>query len=56
MTTVKQDQEFVKHLISEELLEIAIEWIADNLEPEDVFSEKALIEWAKSAGFIEDEE
>ena len=53
-TTTKQDQNFKDEVISSKLLEDAIAWIAKNMEPEDVFSESQLKEWAASNGFTED--
>lgn len=56
MPSGKQDAAFGK-LMSEDIDEIkmsgsalddAIQWIADNLQPEDVFSEHALELWAQS--------
>jgi hypothetical protein len=39
-----------------DLLESAVGWIAENLDPEDVFSDAALRLWAKDNGLVEDEE
>lgn len=33
-------------------LEVAIEWMQQNLEPEDIFSEKQLSNWAAAAGYV----
>lgn len=55
MTTPKQDREFIEAVIDKYLLEAAIEWIKENLEPGDVFSFKALETWAKSNRYIFDE-
>jgi hypothetical protein len=49
-TTSKQDQNFVDEVIGSSLLEKAIEWIRENMEPEDVFDAKVLQEWAENAG------
>ena len=50
-----QDKEFAKDLLDpESLLESAIKWISDNLEPEDVFSEKKLSEWAGDSGYVKE--
>ena len=32
-----------------------IQWIKDNLEPQEVFSESQLEEWAKNNGFVEEQ-
>lgn len=47
-TTTKQDHNFRDEVISRSLLEDAIAWIANNMEPEDVFSEKQLQTWAEA--------
>lgn len=50
-TTARQDQDFLKALISDSLLEEAIDWIGSNLEPEEVFSDASLQYWAESNGY-----
>lgn len=50
-TTVRQDSEFVSAVISSSLLEDAIDWIQNNLNPEDVFDEKTLDTWADENGY-----
>jgi hypothetical protein len=54
MTTAKQDREFIETVIDSCLLEYSIQWIAKNLSPEDVFSEKDLQAWAEDAGYEAD--
>ena len=54
-TTIQQDREFIAAVISTSLLEDAIEWIANNLEPEDVFGDARMKEWAEYAGYVESE-
>ena len=54
-TSVKEDEKFLADVIGSELLEKSIEWIQNNLAPEDVFSEDALSDWANDHGFVEDE-
>ena len=54
MTTTKQDRNFLDEVVGSELLAKAIEWIAQNMEPEDVFSERQLKEWAENAGLVEE--
>jgi hypothetical protein len=49
-TTTKQDQNFVDEVVGNSLLEKAIQWIKENMEPEDVFDAKVLQEWAENAG------
>jgi len=63
MPTNSQDKSFadeMKDLIDEikmsaTTLDRAIEWMADNLSPDDVFSEKQLKHWAESNGYVEKE-
>lgn len=54
-TTLQQDQKFIDEVINipDDLLEKSIDWISDNLSPEEVFSEKQLNEWAERNGFVE---
>ncbi len=54
-TTIQQDREFIAAVISTSLLEDVIEWIANNLEPEDVFGDARMKEWAEYAGYVESE-
>lgn len=35
-------------------LNIAIQWMQQNLEPEDIFSEKQLSNWAEANGYIKE--
>ena len=46
---------FTKDLFDDNLLDVAVDWISTNLEPDDVFSDKQLKEWAMSNGFVEEE-
>jgi hypothetical protein len=41
-TTAKQDRNFLDEVVGSGLLENAIEWIGQNLEPEQVFDEAKL--------------
>jgi hypothetical protein len=52
-TTYKQDTLFISYLIPKDLLEQAIDWIKDNMEPEDVFSPEALKQWALANDMID---
>jgi len=47
VTTTTQNNDFIRNVIDGRLLEAAIEWISDNMEPEDVFGNARLEEWAK---------
>lgn len=46
-----EKREFVSSVISENLLENAIEWIRENLRPEKVFEEDELKSWAEKNGY-----
>jgi hypothetical protein len=46
-TTHRQDQSFIAEVVPKDLLEQSLDWIRSNMEPEDVFGEDRLIEWAK---------
>jgi hypothetical protein len=50
MPTARQGQEFADRLLPDtsSLLEEAIDWIASNLGPADVFPENELIAWARN--------
>ena len=58
MTTVKEDsyfasemQSYIETTASNGALENAIDWIAKNLNPDDVFSDDQLDSWAKNKGY-----
>jgi hypothetical protein len=51
MTTAQQDRAFIADIISASLLEEAIDWIASNLNPDDVFPDSDLEEWAERNGY-----
>lgn len=55
-TTASQDSEFLRDVISGTLLEDAISWIAGNMNPEDVFSDSQLRQWADENGLVESDE
>ncbi len=55
MPTGKQDNAFITEVIPQNLLDAAIEWISKNLEPDDVFLNKKLDDWATSSGYKKDE-
>lgn len=55
MTTSKQDAEFVDSIIPNRLLEASIEWIGNNLSPEDVFIKETLESWADNNSSLADE-
>ena len=51
MTTTSQDRKFIADVIGDSLLDLSISWIANNLEPGDVFNDRQLESWAISSGF-----
>lgn len=55
MTTVKQNANFIARILPTTLLELAIDWIVDNMEPEDVFDTARLSEWAEGSGYVKEE-
>lgn len=46
-TSSSQDRKFISDVIGDQILEKAVDWVSSNLEPEDVFSEEKLTQWAK---------
>lgn len=49
----QQRKDFINYVIDLGLLEEAIEWIASNMEPGDIFSTEDLRHWATENGFEE---
>lgn len=47
-TNAQQDKEFLHDVVDTGLLERAINWIKNNLEPDNVFSEDELLKWASN--------
>ena len=43
--------QFIKETIPSDLLENMVNWIGDNLAPDDVFPDTVLEEWADDNGF-----
>lgn len=54
MASVSLNQKFKDEIITRYPLDEAIDFIASNLNPEDVFDEKILAYWATSNGFKEE--
>ena len=56
MITKLENEKFVEMLFQKQegkqILDIVIEWIENELIPEDIFDEAALIEWAEDNGYI----
>ena len=59
-TSAKQDREFsdmaFEFLRNDGLLEVAIAWIAGNMNPENVFPERDLATWADENGYVKSED
>lgn len=47
---------FIDAILPQDLLDVAVVWIGDNLEPDDVFSTDQLEEWALEDGWSRAEE
>ena len=54
MITRKQEDDF-KDAVFADVLDNMIDWINDNLAPEDVFDEEILNDWALENGFVKAE-
>lgn len=54
-TTTDQDRKFIADVISNTLLEDAIQHIKDNFSPADIFNENELEDWAENNGYIKEE-
>ncbi len=52
MATETQNETFKKEIIDRFLLDNAIEWISENLRPEEVFDEQVLEDYAVEKGFF----
>ena len=46
--------QFCKELISSTPLDTAVEWIRDNMHPDDVFDKEDLEEWAQDNGYVKE--
>lgn len=47
-TTSTQDREFIQSVVGSDLLESSIDWIVKNMNPDEVFPESDLKNWANS--------
>jgi len=54
-TSARQDSNFINEMFSTTLLEQAMQFIADNFEPEDIFEEDVMGQWAEDNGYIKEE-
>lgn len=50
---VRRNRQFAADLIDlDDMLDQSVIWIQDNLDPEDVFDDSVLEEWATKNGFV----
>jgi hypothetical protein len=62
MPSTRQDESFASIIsdqvdtvtISKSALDVAIDWIGSELEPEDIFTDKQLNAWAESNGYVKE--
>lgn len=55
MASGKQNRDFTEFLVSGmTMLDAATEWIRDNMNPDQVFDDKQLEEWAEANGFVKE--
>lgn len=54
MATYNERKDFIKDLIHDDLLDMAIDWIKKSMMPSEVFSDEQLSEWAEDHGYIKD--
>jgi hypothetical protein len=47
--------DFIDSIINQDLLDCAVNWIGDNLLPEEVFEESLLEDWAETNGWVRKE-
>jgi hypothetical protein len=45
-------EKFLKEATPEDALDVAVDWIKENLAPDDVFSDEQLEEWAEDNGYV----
>lgn len=53
MPTPDENTSFIANNIGN-ILDEAVEWVSKNMDPDDVFTQAQLEEWAKHNGFIEE--
>jgi len=54
MASTKQNNDFLRDVIPSDLLDQAIEYIQKNLNPEDVFTDNQLQDWAESNDYVKE--
>ena len=53
MTTTKEENQFLQAVIGNGLLETSIQWIQENMYPEDVFTPAQLAAWAEAHDYVD---
>lgn len=56
MANYNERKNFIKDIVPEDLLDMAIEWIKSNMEPIEVFDESQLKEWAEDNEYVKAED
>lgn len=54
MVSWGDNKNFMDSVLGSNVLEDAVEWIKNNLSPEEVFNEDELTQWALETGFIKE--
>lgn len=54
MISYSQEKSFMDSLNLHSLASDAVDWVADNLEPDEVYDDNALQEWAENNGYIKE--
>lgn len=49
------NQQFIKSLVGDDLLDKVVEYIKDNMHPDDIFEDAELSVWAEDNGFVKPE-
>lgn len=55
MVSTRDGKDFISGVIGDNLLDDAIDWISSHLEPDDIFDEYSLGEWAERNGYVKEE-
>ena len=56
MASYRDNKAFAESLNQDNLLDDAIDYITANLDPDDVFEESTLSEWAEANGYVKEDE
>ena len=56
MTTRSEKSQFIESIVSSDLLDNAIEWIQNNMEPYEIFTDEQLGNWAEGHDFVRKDE